>query len=417
MSKTIAYETANGPQQVDAAHPLPVNATVSATAAALATAAAPTLVEGSTNPFSSDLSGGLRITGTINATSATTNTAAAPSYVEGSSNAFSANLTGDLRTIAKQSGTWTVGLSAGSNLVGKVGIDQTTPGTTNLVAASNFPVTLDVNSGNKSANTIRVVLATDQPALSTAMPVSLASVPSHAVTNAGTFATQAACTEADGANVTLGAKADAKSTATDTTAVTIMSVLKQVSASVQLMVFGAGTAAAAQRTTLASDDPAVATLGAISGAKVITDANGTIQQYLRGLVSQWIAGTLVIGTGTNTIGNVGHGKTIKTVSGTLTADTDVIAAVTSKRIKVIAYSIFTTGTNANAMIFKSNGTGGTELWRLILQSQASAIFGANLAIPAPSFLFATVAGEKLTLDVGNGDTIHYSIAYFDDDAT
>lgn len=50
----------------------------------------------------------------------------------------------------------------------------------------------------------------------------------------GTFwqATQPV-SEADGANVTLGAKADAKSTATDTTAVSIMSVLKQVSASVQ----------------------------------------------------------------------------------------------------------------------------------------------------------------------------------------
>lgn len=37
----------------------------------------------------------------------------------------------------------------------------------------------------------------------------------------------------DGAVVTLGAKADAKSTATDTTAITIMQVLKQISASVQ----------------------------------------------------------------------------------------------------------------------------------------------------------------------------------------
>lgn len=48
---------------------------------------------------------------------------------------------------------------------------------------------------------------------------------------------------------------------------------------------GAGAVTAAvQRTTLASDDPAVATLGAIAGAAVITDANGSIQQYLRGLV-------------------------------------------------------------------------------------------------------------------------------------
>jgi hypothetical protein len=42
-----------------------------------------------------------------------------------------------------------------------------------------------------------------------------------------------AVTEADGANVTLGAKADAKSTATDTTAITLMQVAKQISASVQ----------------------------------------------------------------------------------------------------------------------------------------------------------------------------------------
>lgn len=40
-------------------------------------------------------------------------------------------------------------------------------------------------------------------------------------------------TIADGADVTLGAKADAKSTATDTTPITIMSVLKQISASIQ----------------------------------------------------------------------------------------------------------------------------------------------------------------------------------------
>lgn len=38
---------------------------------------------------------------------------------------------------------------------------------------------------------------------------------------------------ADGSNVTLGSKADAKNTATDTTAISIVSILKQISASVQ----------------------------------------------------------------------------------------------------------------------------------------------------------------------------------------
>jgi hypothetical protein len=104
------------------------------------------------------------------------------------------------------------------------------------VAASNLPATVDTNSGNKSASTLRVVLATDQPQNTTALkvdgsavaqpvtdnsgsltvdstqlpaalaangglkiegvasgvavPVSVASIPSHAVTNAGTFAVQ-----------------------------------------------------------------------------------------------------------------------------------------------------------------------------------------------------------------------------------
>src|SRR6185312_14649884 len=90
---------------------------------------------------------------------------------------------------------------------------------TSLIAL--LPASLGANGG----------LKIEGVASGTAVPVSIASVPSHAVTNAGTFAVQA--TEADGANVTLGAKADAKSTATDTTAITIMSVLKQISASVQ----------------------------------------------------------------------------------------------------------------------------------------------------------------------------------------
>jgi hypothetical protein len=61
------------------------------------------------------------------------------------------------------------------------------------------------------------------------------------------------------------------------------------------MVGGAGAVAAGvQRVTLASDDPAVAALGAISGAAVITDANGTIQQYLRGLVTLSLVDNVVL---------------------------------------------------------------------------------------------------------------------------
>lgn len=67
-------------------------------------------------------------------------------------------------------------------------------------------------------------------------------VPIGAVTQSGTWTVQPGntanttpwlVTEADGGNATLGAKADAKSTATDTTSISVMSVLKQISASAQ----------------------------------------------------------------------------------------------------------------------------------------------------------------------------------------
>lgn len=69
-----------------------------------------------------------------------------------------------------QSGTWNVtvnsAIAAGTNLLGKVGLDQTTPGTTNAVAIGQIgSTTVDSNSGVKSAGTLRVVLATDQPQL------------------------------------------------------------------------------------------------------------------------------------------------------------------------------------------------------------------------------------------------------------
>lgn len=71
--------------------------------------------------------------------------------------------------------------------------------------------------------------------------------------------------------------------------------------------------------SVATGQGAGATIGTTSGAAVITDANGTLQQYLRGLIKQWIAGTLVIGTGSNVIGAV---KTDQTTHGT----TDLVAA-------------------------------------------------------------------------------------------
>jgi hypothetical protein len=100
----------------------------------------------------------------------------------------------------------------------------------------------------------------------TAVPVSLASAPTTAVTIA------------DGADVTLGAKADAKSTATDTTPVTVMQVLKEISAMEQApasrAVTNAGTFATQSAITAASGSIASGAIasGAIASGAVASGA-------------------------------------------------------------------------------------------------------------------------------------------------
>lgn len=54
-----------------------------------------------------------------------------------------------------------VAVAAGTNLIGKVGIDQTTPGTTNAVSATNFPSTVSTGTGAQGASSPRVTVATD----------------------------------------------------------------------------------------------------------------------------------------------------------------------------------------------------------------------------------------------------------------
>lgn len=68
-------------------------------------------------------------------------------------------------------------LVAGSAIIGNVRIDQTTPGTTNATSLSQLgATTVDANSGLKSAGTLRVVIATDQPALTNKLLVTPDSV-------------------------------------------------------------------------------------------------------------------------------------------------------------------------------------------------------------------------------------------------
>jgi hypothetical protein len=75
---------------------------------------------------------------------------------------------------ATQSGTWNIGsittlpaLVAGSAIIGKVGVDQTTPGTTNAVSLSHVAATaVATGNGVVSAGVQRVAIASDNTAFS-----------------------------------------------------------------------------------------------------------------------------------------------------------------------------------------------------------------------------------------------------------
>lgn len=106
---------------------------------------------------------------------------------------------------------------------------STSVNTANINVHKVGGTTTDTNNGTTSAGTQRVTLSSDSTgqvklAAGTA-EVGFVKVASGSVAS-GAVASGAI---ADGANVTLGAKADARSTATDATAVTAMQVLKEIS--------------------------------------------------------------------------------------------------------------------------------------------------------------------------------------------
>lgn len=95
------------------------------------TTAAPAYTNGNISPLSLDTSGNLRtsgaVTGTVTANAYGKATTAVPSYVNNTDNPLSLDLAGNLRA------SILTAIPAGSAIIGKVGIDQTTPGTTNGV--------------------------------------------------------------------------------------------------------------------------------------------------------------------------------------------------------------------------------------------------------------------------------------------
>jgi hypothetical protein len=158
-------------------------------------------------------------------------TTSAPTYTTAKSNPLSTDTAGNLRTVLN---------AETSKVIGEVN-QGTSPWVISGAVTGTFWQTTQPVSGTFYQTTQPASLASAQVASGAFASGSIASgaVASGAIAS-GAFASGAFASGAgaDGWNVTQGAKADAASTATDTTAITQMQVEKQISKSVQAIQAG-----------------------------------------------------------------------------------------------------------------------------------------------------------------------------------
>lgn len=109
----------------------------------------------------------------------------------------------------------TVALAAGSAIVGKVGVDQTTPGTTNAVAIISGQAGVAGGAGAVSALTQRVIIATDQ----TSIPVNQGAATTGGYSFLNIAAGQATTTVKSGAGTLHAIVLNSAATATNTTTI------------------------------------------------------------------------------------------------------------------------------------------------------------------------------------------------------
>ena len=291
---------------------------------------------------------------------------------------------------------------------------------------------------------------TDTQLRASAVPVSPASAPSTSVTQGtspwvvgqgtaanlnatvvgtGTFATQSAITAAsgsiasgavasgavasgayaagaisDGADVTQGAKADAKSTATDTTAISVMSVLKEISAMEQ--------APASRAVTQATGTNLHAVLDTTS-TTAVTQATGTnlhavLDTTSTTAVTQATAANLnaaVVGTGT--AGSAAGG--VLTVQGVasmtkLLVTPDSVALPPNQSVNVAQIN--------GATPLMGAGTTGTGSPRVTISTDQAALAAAGqgatgAAVPAGATYAAGIGSGNLTGDINCDNSVVY----------
>lgn len=271
------------------------------------------------------------------------------------------------------------------------------------ISESNLPATVDTNSGNKSASTVRVVLATDQPVLTNKLLVTPDSValPANQSVNVSQIN---AVTPLMGNGVT-GTGSQRVTIASDNTAFSVNATLTAETTKA----IGVVRSADGSGNLLTSTSNALDVNLKTSAASNIST---NIAQLAGNTISSGVGAT---GTGTLRVVEANDvGRTLKSAGGSASSSgNNTLVAAGTNKLKVFAFSLTTTSTTAVTCIFQS-GASGTELWRVVLQAPTSVNVGANLAVTAPAYLFNTAAATLLNLNLSGAQTVHWSVGYFDE---
>jgi len=108
-----------------------------------------------------------------------------------------------------------------------------------------------------------------------------------------------------------------------------------------------------------------------------------------------------------------HGRTVLTLAGNhnTTTTKELIAAVAAKKTKVFAITFSGVSATLNTVQL-TDGSGGTVLFELDLQSAAGVTSGVAKTIALPGHLLATTANTALHLKLSAAVKCTYSLSYF-----
>lgn len=270
--------------------------------------------------------------------------------------------TGGLDQNLKQLNGTTVDTNSGTKSAGtqRVVLATDQPALTNALDQNlkNLAgTTIDTNSGTKSAGTQRVVLATDQPALTNALKVDGSAVAQPVTDNGGSLTV-------DGTVAASEAKAEDAASVSGDNGVPQLAVRRDTPAA----------------ETSTDGDYTIPTADSF-GAQYVHQRNGAIE-----------------------------GRTVKVATASSTANTSfsVVAAVASKKIRVIAMLASDPSANPIAISFQ-DASGGTTLCTLALLAHTTIAHAA----PPGAFLFETTAGNALFATTADTNDRRITVTYIE----